>query len=124
MPPELRLLLDEHYPGWLADELTTAGLDTAALVAHRPELRGADDRRVLEVATAEGRVVVTEDISTFSAAIALVPFHVGVVFCHHNRFPRTRAGLDRLRTALLRLQADPPEGLGSAPIVWWLAQGE
>jgi predicted RNase H-like HicB family nuclease len=26
---------------------------------------------------------------TFSVAIALVPHHVGVVYCHHARFPRT-----------------------------------
>ncbi len=42
-----------------------------------PELRGADDRRVLETAAAEARVVITEDVSTFSVAIALVPHHLG-----------------------------------------------
>ena len=86
----LRFLLDEHYPGWLAEDLTADGYDTVALTAHRPELRGADDGRVLAAAVAEGRVVVTEDVSTFSAAIALVPDHLGVVYCHHSRYPRTR----------------------------------
>ncbi len=79
----VRFLLDEHYPGWLAEDLTADGYDTVALTAHRPELRGADDGRVLAAAVAEGRVVVTEDVSTFSAAIALVPDHLGVVYCHH-----------------------------------------
>jgi hypothetical protein len=46
-------------------------------------LRGADDRRVLETAAAEGRAVVTDDVGTFGTAIALVPHHVGVVYCHH-----------------------------------------
>lgn len=119
--PVLRFLLDEHYPGWLADELVSDGVDTIALNAHRPELRGADDRRVLDSAVTEGRVVVTEDVSTFSAAIALVPHHIGVGYCHHARFPRTKPGLARLRKALTALAAEPPEGLGEHPLVWWLA---
>ena len=124
MPSErakIRLLLDEHYPGWLAEELTAHGIDTVALIAHRPELRGMTDERVLEAAVAENRIVVTEDVSTFSIAISLVPHHVGIVYCHHSRFPRTRPGLSKLRNALVALAADPPAGLGEQPIVWWLA---
>src|SRR5579863_122362 len=117
----LRFLLDEHYPGWLAEELAGDGLDAVALTAHRPELRGADDGRVLLAAVAERRIVVTEDVSTFSAAAALVPDHVGIVYCHHARFPRTRPGLERLRKALSALATDPPAGLGEHPIVWWLS---
>jgi len=122
--PAIRFLLDEHYPAWLADQLVAEGIDTVALNAHRPELRGADDRRVLEAAAAEARVVVTEDVSTFNVAIALVPPHVGVVYCHHARFPRTKAGLGKLRKALGALAADPPAGLGEQPVVWWLASPE
>jgi Domain of unknown function (DUF5615) len=121
---EIRLLLDEHYPAWLAEELTADGLDTVALTGHRPQLRGVDDSRVLATAAAEGRVVVTEDVNTFGAAIALVPDHVGVVYCHHARFPRTRPGLYRLRKAIIALAADPPPGLGEQPVVWWLSSLE
>ena len=124
MPSEratIRFLLDEHYPGRLAEDLTADGIDAVALIAHRPELRGASDARVLEAATAEGRVVVTEDVSTFSVAIALAPDHIGIVYCHHARFPRTRTGLAKLRKALGALAADPPPGLGEHPVVWWLA---
>lgn len=121
---EIRFLLDEHYPGWLADELATDGLDAAALMTHRPELRGVDDRRVLEAAVAEGRVIVTEDVTTFSAAIAAVPNHLGVVYCHHARFPRTRLGLNKLRKALVALASTPPDGLGQQPIVWWMANSD
>lgn len=120
-PAEIRFLLDEHYPVWLADELAADGIDAVALNAHRPELRGVDDRQVLEAAVAEGRVVVTEDVTTFSAAIAAVPQHLGVVYCHHARFPRTRPGLNKLRKALVALVSTPPDGLGVQPIVWWLA---
>jgi predicted nuclease of predicted toxin-antitoxin system len=119
--PPIRLLLDEHYPGWLADALTADGIDTVALNAHRPDLRGVDDRTVLEAAVAEHRVVVTEDVSTFATAIAQTVSHVGVVYCHHARFPRTRAGLERLRRALAALAENPPEGLGQHPVEWWLA---
>jgi hypothetical protein len=118
---ELRFLLDEHYPGWLADDLGRNGLDAVALAAHRPELRGADDLRALQAAVAERRVVVTEDVSTFGAAAALVPDHVGIVYCHYARFPRTGPALEGLRKALCALAADPPAGLGAHPVVWWLA---
>jgi predicted nuclease of predicted toxin-antitoxin system len=116
----IRLLLDEHYPGWLADGLRAEGIDAIALTAHCPELRGADDRRVLEFAASEGRAVVTEDVTTFGTAIRLVPWHVGVIYCHHARFPRTRTGLEKLRKALIALAGDPPQGLGHVPVVWWL----
>jgi hypothetical protein len=118
--PPIRLLLDEHYPGWLAEQLHADGVDAVALCQHRPELRGLDDDVVLGSATAEGRVVVTEDVTTFRAAIAEVPDHVGVVFCHHSRYPRTPSGLDALRHALVKLAFDPPDGLGSIPLEWWL----
>lgn len=118
--PAIQFLLDEHYPGWLAEDLRLDGLDAVALNADRPQLRGVDDRRVLETAVAEGRVVVTEDVSTFSVAISQVPHHLGVVYCHHARFPRTRPGLAVLRKALAALASDPPAGLGTHPVTWWL----
>lgn len=67
--------------------------------------------------------MVTEDVSTFSAAMALVPAHRGIVYCYHARFPRTRPGLGKLRKCLEALAADPPAGLGEHPVVWWLAAG-
>ena len=90
----LRLLLDEHYPGWLARDLTAAGVDTVALTADRPGLRGADDVAVLRHTAKDRRVVVTEDVRTFAIAIQVVADHVGVVFCHHTRYPRTATRVD------------------------------
>jgi hypothetical protein len=117
---QIRFLLDEHYPGWLAEDLADDGVEAVALTAHRPGLRGVDDQHVLELAVAEHRVVATEDVSTFGAAAALVPNHLGIVYCHHARFPRTRPGLEKLRKALVALAANPPAGLGEHPVVWWL----
>ncbi len=117
---EVRLLLDEHYPGWLADELVAVGIDAQAVIA-RDDLRGASDTEVLRAATTEQRIVVTEDVNTFSLAMAAVPNHAGVIFCHHARLPRTRPGLARLATALVSLSTNPPESLGESSFVWWLA---
>jgi hypothetical protein len=103
------------------DDLAVDGVDAVALTAHRPGLRGVDDQHVLEAAVAEHHVVVTEDVSTFGRAATLVPDHIGIVYCHHAQFPRTRPGLERLRKALVVLAADPPAGLGEYPVIWWLA---
>ncbi len=116
----LRLLLDEHYPEWLAAQLRDSGVD-AVTVASRDDLRSQDDAVVLRVAAQEGRVVVTEDVTTFSIAIAAVPGHVGVVFCHHARFPRTKPGLHVLCTGLLALSETVPPALRGTPFEWWLA---
>lgn len=118
--PPIRSLLDEHYPGWLAEALAADGIDAVALIAHRAELRGVNDLTVLQAAVKEGRIVVTEDVTTFAAAIARVPDHIGVVYCHHARYPRTRSGLHRIHRALAALSAVPPPGLGSQPVEWWL----
>ncbi|MFT4011065.1 MAG: DUF5615 family PIN-like protein [Nocardioidaceae bacterium] len=114
-------MLDEHYPGWLAAKLVADGIDTVSLAADCPDRRGLDDSAVLRAAVAAGRIVVTEDVTTFGVAIARAPDHLGAIYCHDARFPRTRPGLRKLRKALVALVKDPPEGRGSAPVVWWLA---
>lgn len=114
------LLLDEHYPGWLADQLSEQGVDVVAINQHRVHLRGADDIAVLRAAVEEGRVVVTEDITTFPIAAEHVPDHRGIVYVHPQRFPRTRPGLSQLGCALREMLAEPPSGLGELPVVHWL----
>ena len=118
-PARLTLLLDEHYPDSLAQRLVARGLDVQAVIA-RDDLRGHDDTTVLLAAKQEGRVVVTEDVSTFPAAINSVPDHAGVVFCDYRRFLRTVSALSRLEEALLEFATNPP-GVTSHPgFVWWL----
>jgi hypothetical protein len=120
-PRGLRLLLDEHYPASLARALSAGGLDTVAVVPDRPMLLGACDIDVLRQAAGEGRVVVTEDVTTFPVAIAAVPDHCGVIFCRSSAFRRTPRGIAILERSLLALAATPPAGLGEIPLVWWLA---
>ncbi|MDR2348414.1 MAG: DUF5615 family PIN-like protein [Bifidobacteriaceae bacterium] len=122
-PPaaRLRLLLDEHYSSRLAQLLRQARVDAVAIAGERPALLGAPDVEILRAASAESRVVVTEDVSTFPAAIAQVPDHCGVVYCRSRVFRRGAAGWVPLRRALQALVASPPPGLGREPIVWWLS---
>ncbi|MDR0848779.1 MAG: DUF5615 family PIN-like protein [Propionibacteriaceae bacterium] len=118
--PTPRILLDEHYPASLASLLMAEGIDVVAISVSGSPLLGATDTDVLKAATSQGRVVVTEDVSTFPYAIAAVPDHVGVVYCRSSVFRRAPDGIRHLAKALTRLLANPPVGLGSAPIVWWL----
>jgi len=120
MTTPLRLLLDEHYPAWAADDLCRRGLDTTSVQRDYPWLPGASDAAVRSTAVAEGRVVVTEDVSTFPAAVLAVPGHCGIVYCRWNVFPRTRSGTGRLVDALVALAQRPPHGLGTDPVEWWL----
>lgn len=118
----VRFLLDEHYPGRLAENLLAGGIDAVAGVS-RDDLQGRDDTTVIRTARDETRIVVTEDVTTFSIAMAAVPDHMGVIFCHHARFPRTRAGLASLEAALVGFADAPPPGMIGTPFTWWLAAG-
>jgi len=117
----LRLLLDEHYPASLATNLSARGVDTQAVIA-RDELRGRDDQTVLTAACEENRTVVTEDVTTFPAAMALVPEHCGVVFCESRRFPRTVGAPLALEEALAGFAMDPPAATRFPGFVWWLSR--
>jgi len=81
----VKYLLDEHYPEIVATQLRQRDIDARAVIADG-ELRGVDDKTILAVATQEGRLVVTEDVTTSPAAIAKVPKHSGVIFCESRRF--------------------------------------
>ncbi|MGH4010420.1 MAG: DUF5615 family PIN-like protein [Pseudonocardiaceae bacterium] len=59
----VRLLLDEMYPPTLADALRDKGHGVIA-VAASAELAGSDDATVLDVATGDGRCLVTETYGT------------------------------------------------------------
>ena len=117
----LRLLFDEHYPAWLVTDISQCGLDATGILRDYPWLLGASDIDVLRTATGDRRIVVTEDIITFPAAIAAIPDHCGVIFCRSRVLPRTRPGLAHLAKALTLLADNPPPGLGSEPLEWWLA---
>jgi hypothetical protein len=118
-PPSVRFLLDEMYPPMAAQQLRERGVDAVA-VKEFPDLRSLDDGSLLAIATLDQRVLVTENVSDF-ATLARTGQHVGLVFCHPARFPRTPDHLRALVDALVDLDADAPAGLGEQPMQWWLS---
>ena len=113
----MRLLLDEMFPGALAEQLRARGHDVASI--HDPEyvrLEGASDVDVFEAAVVETRIVVTEDVSGFRSleinALAEGRSTPGLIFTTDRQFPRgdpaTFGRLARALDALLGSEVDPP----------------
>ena len=113
----MRLLLDEMFPGALAEQLRARGHDVASI--HDPEyvrLEGASDVDVFEAAVVETRIVVTEDVSGFRSleidALAEGRSTPGLIFTTDRQFPRgdpaTFGRLVRALDALLGSEVDPP----------------
>jgi len=110
----VKLLLDEHFPRAVAEQLRARGHDVRAVTEH-PELRGANDSVILDAASAAGRAIVTEDVSDFRPlAIARRDAkrpHPGLVYTTDRQFPRSNPRtIGRLVAALERLLEHPPEG--------------
>jgi len=97
------LLLDEMFSSAIATDLTTRGIDCRAVVAD-PVLRALSDLEIFQAALAEERVVVTNNVPDFEslrraheAAGNKVP---GLIYTSDLTFPRTKAYVSRLATAL------------------------
>lgn len=87
----VKLLLDEMHTPAVAVQLRAHGRDAVA-VKERAEMIGLTDRELLGAATAEGRVLVTENVQDFAAIHKVMTAageqHSGLVFTHPRRFPR------------------------------------
>jgi hypothetical protein len=114
----VRFLLDEMYPPVAAEQLRRRGVDAVA-VKESPAITGLEDDILLALAALDRRVLVTENIADF-AVLGRVAEHVGIVFCHPKRFPRTMDHIQRLVEALDLLASSKPPGLGDQPTQWWL----
>jgi hypothetical protein len=97
------LLLDEMFSPAIAADLAARGSDCRAVAAD-PVLRALSDLEIFQAALAEGRVLVTNNVPDFEslrraheAAGAQVP---GLIYTSDMTFPRTKAYLSRLATAL------------------------
>jgi len=93
----VRLLLDEMYPRLLAEQLRDAGHDVFAVV-ELPGLVGRPDIDIARWALDHQQVVVTENVVDF--AVLDPAEHAGLLLLNARRWPRTAAGLGRLRVAL------------------------
>lgn len=92
----MRLLLDEHFTFTIAEELRRRAIDAIAIQKERPELEGQGDDAVLRIATAERRVVVTNNVRDYAPLVEDFGLrgetHFGVIFTDDATFPRTHAG--------------------------------
>ncbi len=109
----MRALLDEQLSSEIAVELRSRGLDVEA-VSEREAMRGLRDEQVLEVASGEGRAVVTNNVKDYRpiAARRLTEGrgHGGLILLPSTR-SRSRAAVHALADGVERIMRDNPCGL-------------
>ena len=118
----MRLLLDEMHAPAVAVALVEAGFDVTAVAAD-PSLRGSSDADLLNLATAAGQALVTENVGDFSVlaasrTVAGEP-HAGLIFTNPSRFNRAALAYPGDLIAALRrfLENRPVSG---DSWTWWL----
>jgi hypothetical protein len=88
----VRLLLDEHYSPKIAAELRKRRHDVVS-ATEREDLRGLADRELWNLASAERRAFITENVADFMPlvreAAAGGERHFGVVFTSPRSLPRS-----------------------------------
>lgn len=113
----MKLLLDEHISGKVAERLRGLGYDVTAVVID-PDSRSIADIDVFELAQREGRAVVRYDREDFEGVIRRYAranrLHHGLVIVHPVRLPN---GEFARLTAALAAFLDGPD-LGSSFVIW------
>ena len=109
----MRALLDEQLSPEIAVLLRKAGYDLVA-VAERGDLAGSTDRAILEVASSEGRAVITNNIKDFrplaAERLATGATHPGLVLLPSAR-TRHRGAVAALANVIEQVLREHPEGL-------------
>ena len=117
----MRLLLDEMHAPAVAVALTEAGFDVVAVAAD-PSLRGSSDADLLNLATAAGRALVTENVGDFSVLAAARAVdgepHAGLIFTNPTRFNRATLAYPGNLIVALRTFLDDPPISGDSWIRW------
>lgn len=112
----MKALLAEQLSPQIAVLLRQAGLDVEA-VADRPDLVGRSDKFVFDVASAENRAVITNNIKDFRPMaaqwLAQGRVHTGLILLPSSR-SRTRAAIAVLAERIASVLADNPGGLSSS----------
>jgi hypothetical protein len=107
----LKLLLDEMYPRFIAEQLRARGHDVVS--AHETPGSGTADEDVFEHARTTGRAVLTENVRDYrplaEALLAAGESHAGLVFTTDKRWPRSDPGaLIAALDTLLASTSDQP----------------
>jgi hypothetical protein len=112
----VRALLDEQLSPQIAAQLRQMGYDVEA-VAERADLVGCSDRSILELASAESRAVVTNNIKDFRPLaaewLAQGRVHAGLILLPSTR-TRTRASITALADRISTVLRDNPDGLNGS----------
>ena len=112
----MRALLDEQLSPQIAVLLRQAGCDVEA-VADRPDLVGRSDRFILEIASSEGRAVITNNIKDFRPVaaewLARGRVHAGLILLPASR-TRTRGTIPALVDRIQTVLRDNPDGLSGS----------
>ncbi len=109
----MKALLDEHLSPTISQLLREIGLDAVA-VLERPDLIGASDRMILEIASDEGRAVVTNNVKDFRPLtvefLARGRVHGGLVLLPSTR-SRTKSAIGALVSAIAGIMRAHPDGI-------------
>ncbi len=112
----MKALLDEQLSPQIAVLLRELGHDVQA-VTERPDLLGRSDRVIFEIASNEGRAVVTNNIKDFRPLaaewLAQGRVHAGLILLSSAR-TRTRIAIPVLAERISCLLRDNPGGLGGS----------
>ena len=111
----MRALLDEQLSAEIARELRRRGYDVDA-VAERPDLVGASDEQIVELASQEARAVITNNIRHFrpiaAQRLAQRKGHAGLILLPSTR-ARNRAAIGPLVSAIQAIMDTNPDGIHS-----------
>jgi predicted nuclease of predicted toxin-antitoxin system len=112
----VKALPDEQLSPQIAVLLRQAGHDVQA-VSERPDLLGRSDRIVFEVASSEGRAVITNNVKDFRPLaaewLAQGRVHAGLILLPSTR-TRTRGAIALLAERISAVLRDNPGGLSGS----------
>lgn len=112
----MRAILDEQLSPQIAVLLRKAGYDVDA-VAEREDLAGRSDRVIFEVASSEGRAVITNNIKDFRPLaaewLAQGRVHAGLILLPSTR-TRSRHSIAPIADAIENILRDHRDGLSGS----------
>jgi hypothetical protein len=123
----LKLLLDEHYPPILAEQLRERGHDAVA-VQEEVDLRGMLDPDLFAEAQRRNCALLTENTADYVVLDAeyrsLHLAHWGLVFTSNRTFPRGKASTVGALVKALDELLRKADSRGPSSLVIWLQRAE